>query len=189
METTVYRPGKTPRRVQNLGWLLRHWEDVRSFTLAKLPSGAPSSAFMVAHLRDGGEYRVDWADIGVMLNWLRRPVFRGVTGTSPEEVIEIELKVKPEDVEVRGNALASGDDAQDKAAEDAILERLARDDWWAWCCVVVRGTCGDYEAFDSLGACTYEDERDFMREGGYFDDMVLSVMGQIHAARVAALGG
>jgi len=76
---------------------------------------------------------------------------------------------------VRGNAMASGDEAIDTAAENEILQRLKDDDIWAWAFVVVTAT---YEGVprliygeDSLGACTYDDEADFKQPGGYYDDM------------------
>jgi hypothetical protein len=88
----------------------------------------------------------------------------------------IEIYTQPEEIPVRGNALASGDDAEDRAIEDSILSRLEAGDEWAWCMVTVRVTlpCGRF-AEDHLGCCSYDDERDF-RAGGYFEDMVSNCM-------------
>ena len=66
-----------------------------------------------------------------------------------------------DDCPVRGNALASGDDAYDKKVEDEILERLDNGDVWAWAVVEVRAGYGDLSASDYLGACSYESEKDF----------------------------
>jgi hypothetical protein len=110
----------------------------------------------------------------------------------PSDVV-FAVECLPEDIPVRGNALASGDDAEDKACEDEILARLDSGDPWAWCCVKVTATleckAPQYEVghtskgpcyrmptdvslvgVDYLGGCSYRDEADF-REGGYFDDM------------------
>lgn len=188
MSTTLVRPGKAPRELKNLGWLRRHWKEVQSFTLAKLPDGAPSAGRMVAHLR-GADFISDWASVDVMLRWVERPTFRGVPGTAPEDLVTLELVAEPEDIPVRGNVCASGDDAADKADEDAVIARLEAGDDWAWAHVRLTGTCGDYSASDSLGGCTYKDERDFMSDDGYFGDMVQSVLESIHNKRLSALFG
>lgn len=86
------------------------------------------------------------------------------------EHAEITLEVQPEDTEVRGNASAWGD-GTDEAYADEIIARLSRGDEWAWCCVLVTATLGDFEGSDVLGGCSYESERDFRVPGGYFDDM------------------
>ena len=91
----------------------------------------------------------------------------------------IELFIQPEEIPVRENALASGDDAEDREMEDSILSRLDAGEDWAWCSVTVRVTlpCGRF-AEDHLGCCSYDDERDF-RAGGYFEDMVSNCMEEL----------
>ena len=42
------------------------------------------------------------------------------------EEIAIRLKVEPEFISVKGNAMASGDDAFDQKVEDGILRRLEK---------------------------------------------------------------
>lgn len=85
--------------------------------------------------------------------------------------IEFRIEVQQDDIEVRGNALASGDDAEDKRCEDAIIERLNSGDVWAWACVrVVAFIPGvDLTGDAYLGACCYADEEDFKRDGYYRD--------------------
>jgi hypothetical protein len=83
----------------------------------------------------------------------------------------VELFARQDDIPVRGNALASGDDAEDKRCEDAILARLDRGDEWAWACVEVRASFEGWKASDFLGACSYDSESDFRQPGGYFEDM------------------
>src|SRR5688572_13886675 len=84
------------------------------------------------------------------------------------------LEADFDDIPVRGNALAFGDDAEDKRCEDEIIERLESGDVWAWASVKV--TCchkdlPEIEGVDYLGGCSYLDESDFKQPGGYYDDM------------------
>ena len=88
--------------------------------------------------------------------------------------VTYELTVEHEDAPVRGNAMASGDDAYDKQIEDDIIERLDRDDRWAWCCVKVTAgvTVGGhtFTGCDYLG-CVCEDSEESFKENGYYEDM------------------
>ncbi len=81
------------------------------------------------------------------------------------------LKAEPEFVQVEGNALVSGDDALDREAEQGVLRRLEQGDIWAWAAVTVSVSWGPFSASDHLGCCSYANEEDFRRPGGYFDDM------------------
>jgi hypothetical protein len=67
----------------------------------------------------------------------------------------------PSDVEVRGNAMASDDDAFDKDVEDRILADLDRGIWRAWFDVKVTASFsygeGFIEAHGYLSACSYAD--------------------------------
>ena len=85
--------------------------------------------------------------------------------------VEFEVCPEPEDVPVRGNAMASGDDELDKEVEDDIIERLDNGDIWAWCHVVVKTRWNGYEGSASLGGCCYRDEKEFCQPGGYYDDL------------------
>jgi hypothetical protein len=89
--------------------------------------------------------------------------------------IAYEFRAEEEDISVRGNAMASGDDAADKAVEDEILARLDRGDIFAWFCahVIARVEIDGvtYEGHDYLGGCSYANEADFVREDGYYPDM------------------
>jgi hypothetical protein len=83
------------------------------------------------------------------------------------------LEALPEEIPVRGNASASGDDAYDKQVEDAIIERLDRGDVWAWCCVQMTCSFDDrpITGFHVVGCCSYRDEADFVENSGYFVDL------------------
>jgi len=100
-----------------------------------------------------------------------------------ERDVTVTVECQPEDLPVRGNAMASGDDAADRATEDAILADLDAGNQWAWCSVCVRvawtaPSGRTYHASSHLGACSYTDEATF-RADGYFDDMVAGAMGQL----------
>ncbi len=101
------------------------------------------------------------------------------------------VQAEPDQIPVRGNALVSGDDASDREAEDEILRRLESNDQWAWAAVtVVARVERDDEAFegtDSLGACSYADEEDFVQSGGYFDEMKKSAYDDLLATISAAV--
>lgn len=96
------------------------------------------------------------------------------------EKIEREAKItvhaEQDQIPVRGNALASGDDAEDKRVEDEIIERLDNGDVWAWAAVEVCGQWCGLEVSEFLGCCCYQDENDFVNNSGYFDDMRAEVI-------------
>ena len=84
--------------------------------------------------------------------------------------IRYQIEIEQDDISVRGNAIASGDNATDKAVEDEIIKRLDNGDTWAWCSVCVVAEAGGVEGRAYLGACSYKDEEDF-RAGGYYEQM------------------
>jgi len=88
------------------------------------------------------------------------------------------LMAEQDDTQVRGNAMASGDESYDKEIEDAIIKRLDDGDIWAWASVRVEchwthPTTGEtFIGADHLGCCSYESEKDFRQvPNGYFEDM------------------
>ena len=91
--------------------------------------------------------------------------------TEKDGVVTYRLYVAEEDIPVRGNAMASGDDDLDKDVEDGIIERLNDGDMWAWCQVVVKAEVNGITGQDSFGCCSYKDTSDFIQPGGYYDDM------------------
>jgi hypothetical protein len=92
--------------------------------------------------------------------------------TASEVTFTIELE--PEDTEVRGNVVASDDDAIDKQCEDEILERLDRGDIEAWCCVKVTASWNGYHASESLGCCSFS--------GDYTPEVCINEYGLKHEA-------
>lgn len=95
--------------------------------------------------------------------------------TESHNGITYTLEIEQDDFQVRGNAMASGDDAMDKQVEDEILARLSNGDTWAWACVSVtaewdwNGTT--FEGQDYLGGCSHRDTADFIACNGYYSDM------------------
>lgn len=100
--------------------------------------------------------------------------------------VEYILEAKRDTWPVRGNALASGDDATDKEVEDAILERLYSGDVWAWASVAVHAVLLDEDGgevargSDYLGGCSYADENDFKADG-YYTDMCNAALRDLRA--------
>lgn len=75
----------------------------------------------------------------------------------------------PEHADVRGNAMASGDDKADKECEDKILEDLERGNQWAWCTAETKAKFGDFVGTAYLGCCSYASSLEFENCNG--DDM------------------
>lgn len=73
--TMVFRPFAKERTVKNLGWLLRHWREVRHFYVVALEPS--TSALMIARVGDG-LYVTKWASLSILREWVKRPVFRDV---------------------------------------------------------------------------------------------------------------
>ncbi len=87
------------------------------------------------------------------------------------ENAEFETSAEVDDLEVRGNALASGDDAEDKAEEDRIIAEVNSGNVWAWACVKVTCLFRHWTGDDYLGGCSYDSQESFEQPGGYYDDM------------------
>lgn len=68
--------GQTITPIKNLGWLLRHWRDVKRFVVEETNYPDMGDCFLRAILRDGREYGTFWESRSVCREWLRRPVFR-----------------------------------------------------------------------------------------------------------------
>jgi len=92
----VVNPDATYKEVTNLGWLLRHYDEVEKFEVYgsrviifagtsrgyfEIPDKNKnewSNSTMVAVLKDGRKFVARWASYEVMLDWLRRPKFIGL---------------------------------------------------------------------------------------------------------------
>lgn len=100
----------------------------------------------------------------------------------PEKDVEYTIDCLPEtDLPIEGNAMASGDDAADKAAEDEIREQLESGNEWAWCTVRVTAKWKNWTGVDFLGGCSYTGEADF-KTGGYYEDMKKQALESLKAS-------
>ncbi len=106
--------------------------------------------------------------------------------TLNRDEVKVYIRAEPDDLPVRGNAMASGNDAFDREAEESIISRLEDGDVWAWAAVTVTVAWGVFAASDHLGACSYADEADFRQPGGYFDDMIDAALEQINSVVLEA---
>jgi hypothetical protein len=94
---------------------------------------------------------------------------------------------EPEDIPVRGNALVSGDDAEDKAQEDSIIADLRKGNQWAWCFVHVYAEFRGFKGDAGLGCCSYADQADFERcEGEQMRAEALADLKQVLKQAVVA---
>ena len=83
--------------------------------------------------------------------------------------VEFELSAEYEDTQIRGS-FDSGDAELDEQTALDIEEKL---EWniWAWCVVKVECKYKGLTGTDYLGGCSYEDEKDFIENSGYYEDM------------------
>lgn len=88
-----------------------------------------------------------------------------------EADVEFSILAEQDDLQIVGNAMASGDDKVDKEAEAHIFMELAQGNVWAWAYVTVMAKWNNVRGVASLGGCSYKSEEDFKQPGGYYDDM------------------
>jgi hypothetical protein len=103
-----------------------------------------------------------------------------------EADVEFSLTCEPEDVPLEGNVLASGDDEEDRKAEQWVRDQLDSGNEWAWCTVKVTATWGDFEGVDYLGCCSYRSEAEFKTPDGYWPDMRRAALADLNAQVKAA---
>lgn len=90
----------------------------------------------------------------------------------------IEWVYRPCDIPVRGEVMASGDDAFDKECEDEILARIDAGDEWAWFSAECCASYGTHSASDYMSGCSYADEADWMSDL-YAQDMIGEAIEQL----------
>lgn len=107
-------------------------------------------------------------------------IMNTITITLPTiEQIEFQLIAEYESIPVRGNALTSGDDDYDRKEENRIIAAIGRGNVWAWASVELKGTYKGLTASNYLGCCSYKNEKDFMKDGYYYQDMKQNVFDEI----------
>ncbi len=83
-----------------------------------------------------------------------------------EEEVTFTFEAESEDLQLEG-FFDSGDPAADAADIAAIRKRLEQDDIYAWFCAKVTVKWNGFSAHATLGACSYADEKDFMKDEYY----------------------
>ena len=87
-------------------------------------------------------------------------------------VVKLTWHYQPSDIPIEGNVMASGDDEEDRKAEQAIRESLERGDDAAWFDAECRAEYAGVTASAYLGACSYASFDEFEAEDpGYASDM------------------
>lgn len=89
-----------------------------------------------------------------------------------ERAIVYEVYCLPEDLQLEGNVMQSGDEALDAQAEAEVKAQLAAGNPWAWCVIRVVARIPDVplEGVDHLGGCSYASQDDFVADA-YFEGM------------------
>lgn len=84
---------------------------------------------------------------------------------------DVEFTIEPQEeyIPIRGS-FDSGDPEHDEQTALEI-ERQLEYNIWAWCCVKVTAEYKGMEGTDYLGACSYESEKDFVENSGYYEGM------------------
>ena len=65
--------------------------------------------------------------------------------------VSFEVYTRPDDLEIEGNVMASGDAAADRDAEQDVRARLEAGDETAWCGVCVKATWSCAEGVEYIG--------------------------------------
>lgn len=95
--------------------------------------------------------------------------------------LKIRVIASEEYISLVGNCIASGDESFDKKVERQLQKRLDRGDLWAWCSVEVECSYKGLTASDYLGGCSYKSEKDFIKNSGYYEDMVQTCLDDIQS--------
>jgi hypothetical protein len=84
--------------------------------------------------------------------------------------VNFTVEALPEDLPIRGNIMASGDDDVDKEVEETVIRQLENGNVWAWCIIEVTAEYKGYTGVDYLGGCSYRSRADFEKDA-YCKDM------------------
>ena len=113
--------------------------------------------------------------------------------TLEQNDVTITVTNEPEYIKPEGQ-FYYGDSLEEKQAVQTAIDKIYADleagNDWAWCSVKVTVNWGVmFEASDYLGSCSYASEDDFIKNSGYYDDMVYACLRQIEAEINEYLGG
>jgi hypothetical protein len=88
-----------------------------------------------------------------------------------KNLVEYRIIAHEEDCLIEGNASCS-DEETDKEIAKRIYKELGSGNIWAWCCVQVQAVYNNnFIGEDFLGCCSYDNEKDFIENSGYYEDM------------------
>jgi hypothetical protein len=95
--------------------------------------------------------------------------FSGFGMPSKLPLIEFHHWIEPEHIPVRGNAMVSGDEDEDRAQEEWVFDQLESGNDAAWCMAAVTATLDTdwgqtFMGRDNLGACSWESERQLWKD-------------------------
>lgn len=96
----------------------------------------------------------------------------------PEEV-RFFIAVREDDLPLRGNVLASGDEEADLEAERNVGEALERGEVWSWALIRVSAWWAGFDGDDYLGACSYASEQAFLDDDSYLPDMLAEALDEM----------
>jgi hypothetical protein len=102
------------------------------------------------------------------------------------ETVNICVVCETEYIPIKGNAIVSGDDKLDRRVERKIQRDLDNGNPWAWCSVRVTASPKDpehceLEASAYLGGCSYQSKKDFIKNSGYYEQMVEECLDELNA--------
>ncbi len=101
---------------------------------------------------------------------LKRMINDGSIQFPEPEKPEVEFKhwIEPEDIRLEGNVQVSGNDEDDRAQEQWVLDQLEAGNDAAWCQAMVTAKVvindEEFEGRDSLGACSWPSERELWKD-------------------------
>lgn len=86
---------------------------------------------------------------------------------------EVQFKLIVEDeTEPLESVFGSDIDYIDQEVLENIKNRIRRGDTWAWCSVEIQALWRGFVGKAYVGHCSYENEQDFIKNSGYYDEIV-----------------
>lgn len=99
-------------------------------------------------------------------------------------MLKFKIEMEPEQASPIGY-FAYDTAEENRAAEKHVLQQVQSGNDWAWCSVRVYVEFSDGQRIHSnwLGCCSYENEKDFRENSGYFRDMCKEVQALLREAK------
>jgi len=96
------------------------------------------------------------------IDWIRNQRQGKIMKRLTEADVKFTIEIEPEEIDIAMDI----DDENKK-----IVKRLELGDIWAWASVKITAHWHGLEGIEYLGCCSYEDEEDFKKNSGYYEDM------------------